>query len=72
MRLDLKKISSLTPILSKALIHSGRDTFSPAIAKDTTDKNEDIVAQLKSIQEQISDLVLNSRMSHQDREERME
>lgn len=40
------------------------------IANDSNDENKDFAAQLKAIQEQLRELVLDSEMSHQDREER--
>lgn len=39
------------------------------MAKDTTDKNEDFTSQLKDIQEQICELVLESQILKQDRDD---
>lgn len=50
----------------------GRTSLRSAITKDNTGKNDDLAAQLNSIQGQLCHLVLDSRMNCQDTEEREE
>lgn len=39
------------------------------MAKDNTDKNDDLALQLKQIQDQIHELLLESRIAKQDKED---
>lgn len=43
-----------------------------AITKDNVDKNDDLFLRIKELQEQVHELVLDSRFTRQDREERAE